>query len=418
MPITAVIGGQWGDEGKGKIVDLLCKDMEVVARYQGGANAGHTVKIDEETIILHQVPSGILHPETTCILGHGMVVDPVALSEELDTLTQHGIQLDGRVQISYGAHIVTPIHKSMDRASGHVIGTTLRGIGPAYADKARRLGIRAVDLTDTKRVREYLMDRLNMSIQQGEVKTDEAQTVEAEVDTFLTAAQRMVPMLGDTITNLHQAAKEAKNILIEGAQGTLLDIDIGTYPFVTSSHPTSGGIATGLGLPVQNIDRLIGIFKAYTTRVGAGPFPTELLDEVGDRLQVHGAEFGATTGRKRRCGWFDAVAARYSCQTNGFTELALTKLDVLDQFDTIKVCVAYELDGTRLPHFSAAIHQLEEVAPVYVELPGWQTDTSSLKSLESLPTEARHYIQRLEELLLVPIARVSVGAERSQILTL
>ncbi|UCH10673.1 MAG: adenylosuccinate synthase [Fidelibacterota bacterium] len=418
MPITAVIGGQWGDEGKGKIVDLLCKDMEVVARYQGGANAGHTVKIDHETIILHQVPSGILHPETTCILGHGMVVDPVALSEELDTLIDHGIQTDGRIQISYAAHIVTPIHKAMDRATGHVIGTTLRGIGPAYADKARRLGIRAVDLMDADRVREYLTERLNMSIQQGEVQADEEQTVLAEMEPFLSAAQRLVPMLGDAITTLHQAAAEDRNILLEGAQGTLLDIDVGTYPFVTSSHPISGGIATGLGLPVQSVERLIGIFKAYTTRVGEGPFPTELFDDDGDRLQVQGAEFGATTGRKRRCGWFDAVAARYSCQVNGFTELALTKLDVLDQFDKIKVCTAYELNSTRLPGFSAAIHQLDQVTPAYIELPGWQTETSDLRSAEALPAEARRYIQQLEELLQVPIAQVSVGAERSQILTL
>ncbi|UCD38610.1 MAG: adenylosuccinate synthase [Fidelibacterota bacterium] len=418
MPITAVIGGQWGDEGKGKIVDLLCEDMDLVARYQGGANAGHTVNIDGETIILHQVPSGILRPDTACILGHGMVVDPVALSEELDILAQHNISTQGRIQISYAAHIVTPVHKAMDRATGHVIGTTLRGIGPAYADKARRLGVRAVDLRDTPQLREYLLGRLELGVKQGEFEPDELDTVNRELETFLAAADRLVPMLGDSISSLHHAIDTKKNILIEGAQGTLLDIDLGTYPFVTSSHPTSGGIATGLGVPVQQIDRLIGIFKSYTTRVGEGPFPTELNDEAGDRLQTEGAEFGATTGRKRRCGWFDAVAARYSCQINGFSELALTKLDVLDQFDTLQICIAYEINGTQLPGFSAAIHHLNQVSPVYVELPGWKSDTSSLKSAEELPPAARNYIQRLEELLHVPIARVSVGAERNQILTL
>ncbi len=418
MPVTAVIGGQWGDEGKGKLVDLLCEDMDVVARYQGGANAGHTVKVDSDTVILHQVPSGILHPDCICILGHGMVVDPIALSEELDALGQHGIDTAGRIQISYAAHIVTPIHKAMDRVTGHIIGTTRRGIGPAYADKARRLGIRAVDMLDISRLGQYLIDRLKIGTQQGEVKADELDILRDEMQSFLHAASRLAPMLADTITFIHQAMDSDKNILIEGAQGTLLDIDMGTYPFVTSSNPTTGGIAAGLGVPVQKIDRLMGVFKAYTTRVGEGPFPTERNDDVGRRLQEQGAEFGATTGRKRRCGWFDAVAAAYACRVNGFTELALTKLDVLDKFDTIKVCTAYELDGTRLPGFSAAVHQLDRVTPVYTELAGWQTDTSGLKSSRALPPEALVYTQRLEELLQVHFARVSVGAERSQILTL
>jgi adenylosuccinate synthase len=417
-PVTAVIGGQWGDEGKGKIVDLLCQDMDVVARYQGGANAGHTVNVDGDVIVLHQVPSGILHPGTICLLGHGMVVDPVALSEELDTLAKFNISTEGRIQLSYGAHIVTPIHKAMDRATGHVIGTTKRGIGPAYADKARRLGIRAVDLLDLHRVGQYLTDRVSMATQQGEIMADELELLGKEMEPFLRAAHRLTDMLGDAIATLHQALSEGKNILIEGAQGILLDVDLGTYPFVTSSHPSIGGIAAGLGIPVQNIARLIGVFKAYTTRVGEGPFPTELSDEFGDRLQQQGAEFGATTGRKRRCGWFDAVAARYSCQTNGFTELALTKLDVLDRFERIKVCTAYDLNGTRLPGFSAAIHQLDQVTPVYTELPGWGTDTSGLKSIDELPQEASRYIHYLEEFLGVPIARVSVGAERNQFLTL
>ena len=306
----------------------------------------------------------------------------------------------------------------MDRVTGHIIGTTRRGIGPAYADKARRLGIRAVDMLDISRMGQYLIDRLKIGTQQGEVKADELDIMRDEMQSFLHAANRLAPMLADTIASIHQAMDSDKNILIEGAQGTLLDIDMGTYPFVTSSHPTAGGIAAGLGVPVQKIDRLMGVFKAYTTRVGEGPFPTELNDDVGRRLQERGAEFGATTGRKRRCGWFDAVAAAYACRVNGFTELALTKLDVLDKFDTIKVCTAYELDGIRLPGFSAAVHQLDRVTPVYTELAGWQTDTSGLKSFRALPPEALGYTQRLEELLQVHFAKVSVGAERSQILAL
>jgi adenylosuccinate synthase len=418
MPITAVIGGQWGDEGKGKIVDLLCEKMHVVARYQGGANAGHTVKINNDIIILHQIPSGILHRETVCVLGHGMVIDPVALVEEIDTLTQQNINTEGRIQVSLAAHIVTPLHKAMDQATGHIIGTTLRGIGPAYTDKARRLGIRAVDLLDLAQVEEFLRNRIAMSIRQGEIKTEEQDTIQDEVILFLESAALLVPLLGDTVSTLHRAFKDGKNILFEGAQGTLLDIDMGTYPFVTSSHPTVAGIATGLGVPARNIDRLIGVFKAYNTRVGEGPFPTELTEDTGELLRKLGAEFGATTGRPRRCGWFDAVAAQYSCRVNGFTEIALTKLDVLDQFEKIKICTAYDLNGSQTTSFSAAIHELDQVKPAYIEMPGWQTDISNVRSGKHLPREAREYIQQLEALMETPIVRVSVGAERSQFLTL
>jgi adenylosuccinate synthase len=418
MPVTAVIGGQWGDEGKGKIVDTLCRDMDLAARYQGGANAGHTVKVKDKTFILHQIPSGILHPGCTCLLGSGMVVDPIALSEELDQLQEVGIDTAGRVQISLTAHIVTPVHKAMDRATGDVRGTTRRGIGPAYGDKARRIGIRAIDLQDIKGTGKFLVDRLKIALQQGEMVAKELGDMTPEVEQFFAAALRITDLVGDTTATLQEGLAAAKNILIEGAQGTLLDIDLGTYPFVTSSHPTVGGIATGLGLPARSIDRLVGIFKAYTTRVGAGPFPTELTDEVGRRLQDEGSEFGATTGRPRRCGWFDAVAARYACQVNGFTELALTKLDILDNFETLKVCTGYEVDGERVPGFSTVIHALEQVTPVYEELPGWRKPTSALKSAAKLPKEARAYISRLEELAGVPIKQVSIGAERNQILTL
>jgi len=418
MPVTAVIGGQWGDEGKGKVVDLLCDKIDVVARYQGGANAGHTIKIGEETFILHQVPSGILHEGRICILGHGMVVDPVALVDEIDKLEQHGINTKGRILLSNTAHIVTPIHQAMDRATGHVIGTTGRGIGPAYADKARRLGIRTNDMANIAQLGQYLIKRLEVSLSQGEINKNDLDRMQEDVKSFLFAAHRCTPMLADTVATLHQAMSDGKNILIEGAQGVLLDLDMGTYPYVTSSHPTVGGISTGLGIPAGKIDRLIGVFKAYTTRVGGGPFPTELEDDAGDRLQKEGHEFGATTGRKRRCGWFDAIASRYSCQINGFSEVIVSKMDVLDKFDTLKICTAYEVDGAAVPVFSAAIHVLEKVKPVYEELPGWKADTSGVKSVKDLPQEAVDYIHRLEELIGVRISQVSVGAERSQILAL
>lgn len=418
MSVTAVIGGQWGDEGKGKIVDLLCQDIDIVARYQGGANAGHTIQINDDTFILHQVPSGILHAGVTCVLGNGMVVDPAALTDELDTLARHNINTDGRIQISYGAHIVTPIHKAMDRATGHIIGTTGRGIGPAYSDKARRLGIRAVDMLDIGQLGDYILKRMKLSIQQGEFSEEQMNDLHREVEAFLYAAHRVAPMLADTIATLHQAMADDKNILIEGAQGVLLDVDLGTYPYVTSSHPTVGGISTGLGVPLQKIDRLVGVFKAYTTRVGSGPFPTELDDEVGQTLQNEGAEVGATTGRQRRCGWFDAVAASYACQVNGFTEVILTKLDVLDKLDTIKVCIAYEIDRQPVPGFSGAIHKLDQVTPIYEEIPGWNSVTTDLKSVKDLPLEAQGYIRRLQELIATPISQVSIGAERSQTLAL
>ncbi|MFC1481923.1 adenylosuccinate synthase [Candidatus Neomarinimicrobiota bacterium] len=418
MAITAVIGGQWGDEGKGKIVDLLCEGVEIVARYQGGANAGHTVQIGDDKFILHQVPSGILHDACTCILGHGMVIDPVAFTEELATLAGFGIRDGGRIKIAHSAHLVTPVHKAMDRATGSVIGTTMRGIGPAYADKARRLGIRAVELYDLPTVGKYIHDRLDISVQQGEIQSTERSDIHNEIEEFLISAAQLVPLLEDTIDLLLNAAEAGRKILIEGAQGAMLDIDLGTYPFVTSSHPTIGGVAAGLGLPPSRIDQLIGIFKAYVTRVGSGPFPTELFDDDGERLQNEGAEFGATTGRPRRCGWFDAVAARYSCRINGFTDVVITKLDILDHFDTIKVCTGYEINGERVESFSNANHRLEDARPIYEEHPGWDGTVAGIKSADELPDQARSYLKRLEELVGVRISQVSTGPERSQTFTL
>ena len=416
MPVTAVIGGQWGDEGKGKIVDLLGADMDLVARYQGGANAGHTVQTGEQTFILHQIPSGILHPNVRCVLGNGMVIDPIALMEELDSLAANGIDTSDRVLLSTHAHIVTPLHQAMDRATGHIVGTTGRGIGMAYADKARRLGIRAVDLTDIRGLGSYILKRLKLGLDQGEILKSDLPGLKTEIEAFLHACNRMVSLLADTVQVLQEAIDRDDKVLIEGAQGTLLDIDFGTYPFVTSSSSGSGGIASGLGIPPRAVDRVIGIFKAYTTRVGNGPFPTELDDATGKRLQDSGAEFGATTGRPRRCGWFDAVAGRYSCRVNGIDEIYLSKLDILDRFDELKICTGYTLDGLSVDGFSAAVHRLDKIEPHYETLPGWNSSSADLTAAGQLPEAAQNYIGRVEELLGVPVTHVSIGAERNQIL--
>ncbi len=418
MPVTAIIGGQWGDEGKGKIVDLLCEKAEIVARYQGGANAGHTVKVDDKTYILHQVPSGILHKNRLCVLGHGMVIDPVALCDEIDMLEGLGIDYEGRILISYSAHIVSPIHKLMDIATGKLVGTTGRGIGPTYSDKALRISLRGVDLLNSEKLGRFLGERMRLLNDQMKIEKDALAKLAKDVDIFLKAAERIAPMLSDTVATLHDAIRDDSHVMIEGAQGVLLDLDLGTYPFVTSSHPTVGGICTGLGIPANSINRVVGIFKAYTTRVGEGPFPTELLNEDGAKLQDVGQEYGATTGRRRRCGWFDAVAARYSCRVNGFDDMVITKLDVLDGFDTIKICTEYEVDGERTESFSGAIHNLGSVKPIYREFPGWKTTTSNLTSADQLPSEAVAYIKALEDITGTRVSTVSVGPERKQILSL
>lgn len=416
MPVTAIIGGQWGDEGKGKLVDLLGSEFDIVARFQGGANAGHTVKINDKTFILHQIPSGILQPGVRCVLGHGMVVDPVALVEEIDSLTANGIDVAGRILLSTHAHIVTPLHKAMDRSTGQVVGTTGRGIGMAYSDKMRRLGIRAVDLTDMKGVGRYVLQRLKLSLDRGEIYKSELPDLNTEIEAFLHAAVQITALLADTVATLNDALAGGENILVEGAQGTLLDIDMGTYPFVTSSSSSVGGISSGLGIPARAVERVIGVLKAYATRVGNGPFPTELTDKTGEKLQATGSEVGATTGRTRRCGWFDAVAARYATLVNGFDEIYLTKLDVLDHFDNLKICTAYTSNGATEKNFSAVSHRLDEVEPVYEELPGWKTSTAGLTKASELPKKAQAYISKIEKLLDTPVTNVSIGAERSQIL--
>ena len=369
MSITAVIGGQWGDEGKGKIVDLLSKDSKIVARYQGGANAGHTVYHGDLKVVLHQIPSGILRKGCHCILGNGMVVDPIGLIEEIEMVQSHGFDTTGQIHVAMNAHIVTPIHKAIDvateAANNNRIGTTGRGIGPTYVDKYDRVGIRGVDLLDPNCLREKLNAKLDSAIQTGHLTENAKDQLQDQFQKFMVCAEQVALLVSDTFALIHEYAERGENILIEGAQGTLLDVDHGTYPFVTSSSASSAGISTGLGLPTNKVDTIIGILKAYTTRVGTGPAPTELFDDDGEKLRDLGQEYGATTGRPRRCGWFDAVAAHYSARVNGLTEVALTKLDILDHFEEIKVCVAYKLDGKEIKNMSEVMHCLEDVKPIY-----------------------------------------------------
>jgi adenylosuccinate synthase len=418
MPNTLLIGTQWGDEGKGKIVDFLSRDADVVVRYQGGSNAGHTIEIGAERYVLHLIPSGILYPDKTCIIGNGLVIDPLALVTEIKNLEKRGIASKGRLHISDRAHVVLSYHKALDAARenklsrGTKIGTTQRGIGPAYADKACRIGFRMGDLLQPD-LEEKLKDRLTeknaVLADLGAVQVDAA-TLCAEIRE---AAEFLRPYISDTIPLLNAAYKAGKQILFEGAQGTMLDIDFGTYPFVTSSNPTSGGACIGTGLPPRAIDRVLGVIKAYTTRVGEGPFPTELLDATGEQLRKTGREFGATTGRPRRCGWFDAVVARYSAMVNGIDHWAITKLDVLDDVETIRVCVAYECDGRRCDTVPACIDTLAKCKPVYKDFPGWKTNTSTITSYADLPANAKAYVQALCEITGVPLGVLSVSPQRS-----
>ncbi|MCO6465368.1 MAG: adenylosuccinate synthase [Bradyrhizobiaceae bacterium] len=422
MSVTVVVGAQWGDEGKGKIVDLLSQDIDVVARYQGGANAGHTIVVDNKKIVLHLIPSGILHPGVQCIIGNGTVIDPVALMEEIRFLEEMGVDVQGRLHISHKAHLIMPYHKALDaiREKGvGGIGTTGRGIGPAYFDKALRTGIRIVDLLN----REELRTKLRANLEEKDkllqaVYDAEPLDVEAVIDEYVNFDARIDPFITDTTHLLIQALADGKRILAEGAQGALLDLDHGTYPFVTSSNPTSGGACTGLGIPPTSITSVLGVVKAYSTRVGLGPFPTELFDEVGELLRSEGHEFGATTGRSRRCGWLDIPALRYSMQVNGITEIALTKLDVLGALDQIKICTGYSLDGKKLRYFPADAHTLDRVTCEYVTLPGWKADISAVQSFDQLPNEARSYVHTIQEQLGIPITWVSTGPGREQTFTI
>tara|TARA_Y100001968_G_scaffold188843_1_gene173134 strand:+ start:1451 stop:2698 length:1248 start_codon:yes stop_codon:yes gene_type:complete len=413
LSISAIIGGQWGDEGKGKVVDLLSSDVDIVARYQGGANAGHTVYINNEKIVLHQVPSGVLRPECKCLLGNGMVIDPIELISEFSNIKSKGLKIDN-IFISMNAHITSPIHRLIDVNSeeklNNKIGTTGKGIGPTYVDKYNRNGIRACDLLDEENLKIKINQQIERAINQKQILKEQIKN-DAMVD-FFDACKVISKHITDIIPMIHNN----NNILVEGAQGTLLDIDHGTYPFVTSSNPSSGGITTGLGLPLNKINRLIGIFKAYITRVGNGPFPTELFDADGEKLQTIGKEFGATTGRPRRCGWFDAPLANYSIMINGFNEITITKLDILDEFKEIKVCTEYEVDGIRSKNLSTFINQLDKVKPIYTTVPGWNSSTVGINTFNDLPNEAKDYMHYLENILSIPIKHISTGPKRNDII--
>ena len=415
MAIKAVIGGQWGDEGKGKIVDLLSKDAEIVARYQGGANAGHTVYKEDQKIVLHQIPSGILRDDCFCILGNGMVIDPIELVDEINMLKEKQISID-KVLISPNAHIVTPLHKFLDRKNeektNNFIGTTCKGIGPCYVDKYNRVGIRAIDLKNKDKVKNILIKKIDEYIFKNKINEKDYKGIESEIENFFNCCQIIQVFVKDTFDLLFSK----NHILIEGAQGTLLDIDHGTYPFVTSSSPFSGGISTGLGLPLTKLEKIIGIFKAYTTRVGSGPFPTELNNSIGEKLKKIGKEFGATTGRPRRCGWFDAVAAKYSCMINGLTDIALTKLDILDSFDEIKICIGYEYNGIKLNNYSESINIEEDISPVYEKLKGWNANLNGISDYNMLPLECREYIEFIEHFLGTRISIISIGPGRNDII--
>jgi adenylosuccinate synthase len=416
---VVVIGAQWGDEGKGKITDLLSKSADVVVRYQGGVNAGHTVVVKDQTFKLHLIPSGILYPDTECIIGCGTVIDPKVLIGELDQLEKLKVSTK-KLLISETAHVTMPYHRLIDQASeerrgDHKIGTTGRGIGPTYADKSERTGIRMIDLMDP----ESLRKKLRWTVEYKNVilaKLYELPPLDPQaiIEEYLAYADRLRPHVVDSSLKIYKAFQRKRNILFEGAQGTLLDLDHGTYPYVTSSNPVAGGACVGTGVGPTMIDRVIGVAKAYTTRVGEGPFPTELHGKMGELLCDRGAEFGTTTGRKRRCGWFDAVIGRYAVRINGLDCLAITKLDVLDELEEINVCIAYEVDGDRCYDFPSNSHQFARCQPIYKTIPGWKQSTADCRSLDDLPQQALDYLKLLAELMEVPIAIVSLGASRDQ----
>ena len=420
---TVVLGAQWGDEGKGKITDWLAEDADVVARYQGGGNAGHTIVIGEETFVLHLIPSGILRGNTQCVIGNGVVIALEELFEEIDLLQQRGINVNSdNLLVSSRAHLIFPYHRSVERwqetSGSRKIGTTLRGIGPSYTDKMNRLaGIRVADLLEfdlfQKKI-EYNLDAKSHVLSQ----VDDDLSVDEILSTYGEYADRLRPHVIETPEFLHQALVSGKRLLLEGAQGTLLDVDFGTYPYVTSSNTTVGGVCTGLGLPPRSIDRVLGVAKAYVTRVGGGPFPTEMETEVGEEIRQIGAEFGATTGRPRRCGWQDLFALRYATNLNGFTDLVLTKIDVLDSLAEIQVCIGYERNGKLLSSFPSSLSILDECVPVYETLPGWKQQTSEAQKYDDLPSAAQDYIDYISKFLKVPVSVISVGPKRRQTLTI
>ena len=419
MPVYAVLGAQWGDEGKGKIVDFLARDADIVARFSGGNNAGHTVMNPFGTFKLHLVPVGVFWPHTMVVIGNGAVVNPDVLLQEIDDLQQKGLDLDGRLMVSERSHLVMPYHEVLDglaeAARSEAIGTTGRGIGPAYTDKAARIGIRVADLLDV----EALLPRLDDAMSHNNaiierVYGGEPVSLDSVYDRCKEWASRMMPYIGPVEHVVYDALQAGQTVVLEGAQGALLDLDHGTYPFVTSSHPTIGGACTGLGLLPDQIESVLGVFKAYSTRVGAGPFLTELKDDTGERIRDLAGEFGTTTGRARRVGWFDSVGARYSLRVNGYTSLILTRLDVLDSFDSIRLCSAYELDGEIVTDFPGSAAVLERCTPIYEDFPGWDSPTAGVTDYDDLPEGALAYVRRLEELIGRPIDIISTGPYRHE----
>lgn len=420
MSVTIVVGAQWGDEGKGKIVDLLSGESDIVARYQGGANAGHTINLKGKRFIFHHIPSGILSPNTICVIGNGVVIDPYGLLDEIKLLKKEGIDVSGRLFISHKAHLIMPYHKMLDKVSEDdqgekKIGTTLRGIGPAYVDKYSRIGIRIVDLLDRDTFREKLRknikekNRLLKNIYHAE-ELDE----EKIINEYVEFDKKIDGFVKDTSVFLNNAIRQGRKLLIEGAQGTLLDIDHGTYPYVTSSNPVSGGACTGLGIGPTKITSVLGVLKAYTTRVGYGPFPTEFTGKFADEFRELGNEYGSTTGRPRRCGWFDAVVANYSVRVNGIDNIAITKLDVLDTLDEIKVCIAYQHNDKKIVNFPSDQKILQSCEPVYETFPGWKQIIKNIKKFEDLPENAKKYLKAISDLIGTKIGIVSVGSERDE----
>jgi adenylosuccinate synthase len=430
MPNVVVVGAQWGDEGKGKIVDLLTEHAQVVVRFQGGNNAGHTLVVGGQKTVLHLIPSGVLHPGKTCVIGNGTVIDPTVLMKEIDGLRARGfLQDSAQLMVSEHAHVICPWHKHLDSLgekarSGGAIGTTGRGIGPAYEDKIARRGIRVRDLLDAdrlrRRVKERLPDALESIARMARLAKAEEPLLDMEaiISELLVLGGRLKEFIGDASLFLSEHVRKGTRILFEGAQGTLLDVDHGTYPYVTSSNTVAGNAAVGSGLGPTAIDRVMGITKAYTTRVGGGPFPTELNDALGDRLRKTGDEFGATTGRPRRCGWLDTVVLRYSTRVNGLWGFALTKMDILSGLETLRICTAYELDGKRITELPNDFEDFSRVQPVYEDLPGWDQSLAGARTLDDLPAQAKRYIRRIEEIVGIPVVCVSVGAERGETIVL
>lgn len=421
MSVVVVVGTQWGDEGKGKIVDVLSEEADLIVRYQGGHNAGHTVVINNEKFILHLIPSGILHRDKLCIIGNGVVIEPGALLEEIDGLRKRGIEVGNNLLISKNAHLIMPYHILLDTHSEKTtkvkIGTTGRGIGPAYTHKAQRLGIRAVDLLEPELFKEKLernLEEINFILKEryGLQPLDPARIF----NDYLGFAEKLRGHISDTELVINNAIDKGKKVLLEGAQGTLLDVDHGTYPFVTSSNPVAGGACVGAGIGPTKITSVLGVVKAYTTRVGEGPFPTELKDKLGELLRTRGGEFGATTGRPRRCGWLDAVVLRHSVRVNGITGLVITKLDILDELDTIKICIGYKYEGKVYEEMPKEFKIFSRAEPVFIELNGWKEETTGIRDYKKLPEKARSYLKKIEELLGVPIVLISTGQRREELI--